>query len=96
MSKNELHVSTGGGFEPVPCPHCGYVEMLDANITGNWDCENCGDEFWITPMRFYSGKPLELIHDRDGRPVGYQLPLSYLSLFPTEQTRSSDENRNND
>jgi hypothetical protein len=73
-----------GAFEETPCPHCGFVENLEASIVGLWQCESCDQEFWITPMRFYSGEPPKLLSDKDGKPVGYQLPLSYLAIFPND------------
>lgn len=84
-----MAIENGEAFEPVVCPHCGHTEMLDVSIRGNWDCEECGNEFWITPMRFYSGKPLKAVKDADGNVIGYQLPLSYLALFPTDGTANN-------
>jgi len=76
-----IRLEPEGQFEPVPCPWCGFVENLEVSITGNWECDSCKREFWITPMRFYSGEPPVLLHDRNGKPIGWQLPLSYLALF---------------
>lgn len=81
-----IRLEPEGAFEEVACPHCGHVENLEVSILGDWNCEACDQVFWITPMRFYSGKPPVLLYDRDGHPVGYQLPLSFLALFPSEAT----------
>jgi len=87
-----ISIEPEGSFDMVSCPHCGYQENLEVSITGNWECESCKGEFWITPMRFFTGKPIKMVYDKDGRAVGYQLPISYLAFFPSQPDSAADDN----
>jgi len=61
----------GDGFTPIQCPFCGHVENLDDSILDNWDCEKCGETFWLIDAR------IVVPDDPQGEKRGFQLDTPY-------------------
>lgn len=43
--------NVNGNYIPTKCPSCGFVENLDREIEGNWECPICETEYFVFYVR---------------------------------------------
>lgn len=43
--------NVSGNYIPTKCPTCGFIENLDREIDGNWECPICDTEYFIFYVR---------------------------------------------